>query len=537
MASTEAMITRDDHDTRIPAPEECVLPLVLDRQARRIGDKTFVIFEDGSCWTYAEARRQAIGTATALEKLGVQRGDHVAVCLPNGPTMLRVWLGINYLGAVFAPIHTEFRGQMLEHVLRNSDSELLVVHADYAEQFAGIDLSSLRRAVICGGNTALVRLPVAIVDAACMEAGDDDPVPPTPTLQPWDVQLIHYTSGTTGPSKGVPITYLQLYVMQRDFSRYFRPDDRYLMLYPLFHVAGTDCMAMIIHSGATAVVPARFQTAAFWATVRQYGITFVDLIFSMVSFLLNEPPRSEDRDHPLRTALIVPLGKEAFDFAKRFGVSIYSGFDMTEVPPLFVTELNPSEPGTCGRLLPGYQVRLVDEHDREVTEGDVGELVVRADCPWVIATYYHKDPEATVRAWRNGWFHTGDAFRRDAAGNYFHMGRIKDVIRRRGENISARELEDVALGHPGVAECAAIAVPSAYGEDEVLLVAVSKSGTVIDAGELVDFLGPRLPRFMLPRYVRVVDELPRSVTTKVRKELLRSEGVTADTWDREAHRG
>ncbi len=522
-----------DRDPRIPPAEQCVLPQVLERRARELGDKTFAIFDEEHSWSYAEARRQALRTARALRELGVGRGDNVAVCLPNGAACLRVWLGLNYLGAVFAPVNTALRGRILQHVLSNAEARLLVLHADYAAQFADLRPGTVARIVLCGG-AADTGLPAEVLPESALDPADGDAVLPDPGLQPWDLQLIHYTSGTSGPSKGVPITYLQLYVMQRGFSRLFGPDDRYLLLFPLFHIGGTDCVAMVIHLGASVVIPPRFRTGEFWPLVRRHGVTFTDLIYSMVSFLLREPARGDDREHTLRTVLIAPLGREAFSFAGRFGVDIFSGFDMTELPPIFVTELNPTQPGLCGRLQEGYQARLVDELDCEVPPGAVGELIVRADCPWVIATGYHRDPAASARAWRNGWFHTGDAFRRDAEGDWYFMGRTRDVLRRRGENISAQELEDEVLAHPGVLECAAIGVPSEHGEEDVLLAVVPKPGTFLAARALIGFLAPRLPPYMIPRYIRIMAVLPKSTTSKIQKQSLRSEGVTPDTFDRDA---
>ena len=198
-----------------------------------------------------------------------------------------------------------------------------------------------------------------------------------------------------------------------------------------------------------------------------------------------------------------------------------------------VSGLNPTPLGTCGKVRAGIEARVVDENDCEVASGEIGELMVRADRPWSMNSGYFGNPEATARAWRNGWFHTGDAFRRDADGNFFFVDRMKDAIRRRGENISSFEVEAEVGSHPSVQECAVVAVPSELGEDEVLVALVAQPGVEIDPKQLIEYLIPRMAHFMVPRYVRIVLELPKTPTQKVQKHLIRGEGVTADTWDRE----
>jgi crotonobetaine/carnitine-CoA ligase len=207
---------------------------------------------------------------------------------------------------------------------------------------------------------------------------------------------------------------------------------------------------------------------------------------------------------------------------------------MTEISSPIVSEANPKKLGTCGTIRPGVDVRLVDENDCEVPVGIVGEIIVRTDRPRAMNSGYHKNPEATAKAWRNGWFHTGDAFRRDSEGYFYFVDRVKDAIRRRGENISSFEVENDVTAHPDVREAAVIGVPSEYSEDEVMAVIAPVPGAQIDLVALMEFLVARMPYFMVPRYVRVMEELPKTPTAKVMKAELRTEGITPDTWDREA---
>src|SRR5690606_5835593 len=218
----------------------------------------------------------------------------------------------------------------------------------------------------------------------------------------------------------------------------------------------------------------------------------------------------------------------------RFGVDVYSVYNMTELGAPLETLANPVETGTCGRARPGFELRLVDQNDCEVPVGQAGELVVRSDMPWALSTGYAKDPAATANAWRNGWFHTGDLFTRDAAGNYYFCDRLKDAIRRRGENVSAFEVESEILAHPCVQEAAVVAVPSDHSEDEILAVLAPVPGREIDPRDVLEFLRPRLAHFMIPRYIRILPSLPKTESQKVQKQVLRDQGLVPGTWDREA---
>jgi crotonobetaine/carnitine-CoA ligase len=269
--------------------------------------------------------------------------------------------------------------------------------------------------------------------------------------------------------------------------------------------------------------------------VRQFDVTGGCLVGAMTQFLLRQPPSSRDRDHPLRNVVTVPWNQDSRAVAERYGLQMHTAFNMTETAVPIRSHANPEMLGTCGQPRPGIEARVVDSNDIELPHGETGELILRASRPWEMSQGYYKNPQATAEAWRNGWFHTGDAFRRDAQGNFFFVDRIKDAIRRRGENISSFEVEAEALCHPAVLEAAAVAVPSSEGEDDVLLVVTTNAGHTVDPRGLLRFLAPRMAHFMLPRYVRVVPEMPKTPTAKIEKHRLKAAGVTADTWDREAH--
>lgn len=518
-------------DPRMPAPETCIQRYMLERWAAEQPEKVFAIFTDGSSWTYAETLRQAITTANALRALGVRQGERVMCWLPNGADCLRVWFGLNYLGAVFVPLNLAYRGNLLQHAVKLSEARLGIVHADLHQRLGEIERGTLEEIVVLGGRGDAVQ-GLTVHQGDRLASHDVRPPALDRPIAPWDLQSIIFTSGTTGPSKGVMSSYLHLYSMAAA-APFLRRDDRYMINLPMFHSGGVmPVTAMLIHGGAIVMVDA-FDTEAFWPTVRRTGITTAILLGVMGGFLLKRPPSPDDKDHTLRTCTYVPLNETAPQFHERFGTEVHTHFNMTEISMPIVSSPNPTALGSAGKPRAGVQVRLVDENDCEVPVGAVGEMVVRTDCPWAMNHGYAANPEATAAAWRNGWFHTGDGFRRDEEGNYYFVDRLKDAIRRRGENISSFEVESEMLAHPAVREAAAVAVKSEIAEDEVLGIVALKEGAAFDPAEFIEFLRPRMAHFMIPRYVRVVDGLPRTPTAKIEKVKLREQGLTPDTWDRD----
>jgi crotonobetaine/carnitine-CoA ligase len=311
-------------------------------------------------------------------------------------------------------------------------------------------------------------------------------------------------------------------------------EDRFLVNMPMFHIGGMGIVFNMLIRGASIAMMENFTTDTFWPFVRDTECTSIFMLGVMASFLLKQPATDQDRNHKVRLAFMVPLTEEAQQFRERFGIDIYTIFNMTEISSPVISEPNPTKTGTCGKARPGVELRLVDANDCEVATGDIGEMIIRTDRPYAMNSGYYKNPEATAEAWRNGWFHTGDCFRKDEQGFYYFVDRVKDAIRRRGENISSFEVEAEVIAYPAVQEVAAIGVASEHSEDEVMVVVAPVAGQDIDAETLLHFLMERMPHFMVPRYIRVLPELPKTPTAKVQKVELRKEGITADTWDREA---
>jgi len=518
---------------RVPSRGECVVGDLLRRWARERPTKNFLEFEDGDAWTFAATLDRVQRAAGGLQALGVVQGAHVLCWMPNVREAVLTWLAANYLGAVHMPLNTAYRGNLLRQAIELSDARVLVVHASLADRLREVATAQLQHVVVIGGVAPELPAGLTAHDGTALSGAAR--AEPSRPVEPWDANYIMLTSGTTGPSKAVLCTYVQAWCGAAMGMDYFDAEDRVLANLPLFHVSGAGAVMDRLTKGGTCVLYDGFKPATFWDTIRQFSITGCCLVGAMTQFLLRQPPSARDREHPLRNVITVPWNQDSKAVAERYGLQMHTAFNMTETAVPIRSSANPPALGTCGQPRAGIEARVVDGNDIEVPHGETGELILRAARPWEMSQGYYKNPQATAAAWRNGWFHTGDAFRRDADGNFFFVDRIKDAIRRRGENISSFEVEAEVLCHPAVQEAAAVAVPSADSEDEVLLVVTATAGHVIEPRELLRFLVPRMAHFMLPRFIRVIAEMPKTPTAKIEKHRLKAAGVTADTWDREAH--
>ncbi|MFT6771270.1 MAG: crotonobetaine/carnitine-CoA ligase [Congregibacter sp.] len=515
----------------MPDKDDCVLRYRLDRGAGEHPDRRLALFDDGIEWTWAQARDAVRETAAGLQALGLSSGAPLLVWLPNGRDMVRLWFAANYIGAVFVPLNTAYRGSILEHAINLTEGQLLIAHSGLLDRLEGLDLQHLR-CVVCAdtqpGNVDIssrIRLEApAALQGVTAELDDTQPV------NPWDTQCVIYTSGTTGPSKGVLSPYLQLYTTAVVNYGRMQSGDCILVNLPMFHVGGTSPIYAALIRGGSFYLVDGFNTGEYWNQVRRGDCcTSAGLIGAMAPFIAAAEPRDDDSDNPLRYMTMFPINQQTVDLGRRFGFSHITGFNMTEVSTPLISDVDSLVFSSCGRPRSGVSCRLVDEWDIEVAPGDVGELIVRADLPWTMNSGYMNMPEATAQAWRNGWFHTGDMFRQDADDNFYFVDRLKDMIRRRGENISSVEVETEVLHYPGIDEVAAVGVPSESGEEEVLIVVVSKGE--VEPRDLHEFLAKRLPYFMVPRYIRQVSSIPKTDTNKPRKLLFRDEGIGPGVWD------
>jgi crotonobetaine/carnitine-CoA ligase len=510
----------------------CVLRYALERNARTKPDDIFAAFEGGERWTFAQTLQQVESFAGNLNELGVRQGDHVVLVLPTSPLALRAMFAINYLGAVYVPVNPALKGSSLEHVLRNAGAAFAIVHDRVLDRVLAAAPPALKTIVRSSDAAAPGDVAVQPISALTKPSAPP-PAPPKP-IRPFDTQSIIYTSGTTGRSKGVLSSYMHAYsCVGPDAWNCLTADDRQLLHMPIFHIGGAFIATVALCVGSSIAVVSHFRTEAFWDQIRELEVTSAFLLGAMATFLLKQPPRASDRNHGLRMVFIVPLGQSGPAFHDRFGVDVFTLFNMTEICTPLISRANPVKHSICGRPRAGVEVRLVDDNDCSVADGEVGQLILRTEAPWAMNHGYNNNPQATADAWRNGWFHTGDAFIGDADGDYRFVDRLKDAIRRRGENISSYEIEVELLSHPSIREAAAIPVASEFTEDEVLVVLAPASGASLDPEEIIQHLLPRMAPHMLPRFIRIMDELPKTPTAKVEKHILRAEGVTADTWDRE----
>lgn len=511
--------------------EKAVLRYLLDTHAQSRPDAPFVQFWPGDCWSYEEARTRVRLRATALVRAGVKRGDHVLCLMDNGPDLLCSWFAINYLGAIYVPINTGARGPILAHILRDADAKVLIADASLTHLLAEVDPGTVSKVLTVQGQAERIAgyTVSPLIDA---DEEDSDALSLATPIEPWDTQAIMYTSGTTGNAKGVVSSYTQLYTMGPDAFDGVSADDRCLICGPIFHCGSTLFVYAMLARGLSISMVRSFRTGDFWPAVRETGATFCLLLGVMASFLLKQPRAQDERNHPLRRVFITPFGEDGPLFAERFGVEAWTIYNMTEIASPLHAGPGITVKGITGKPRPWCELQIVDANDIPIPDGEVGELVIRSHRPWALMKGYYNNPQATAEAMRNGWFHTGDSFRRDTDGSFYFVDRLKDVIRRRGENISSFALESEVLNLPEIRECAALAVPSEFSEDEVLIVVSPTEGHSIDPASVLSRLSEVLPGFMVPRYLRVLEELPKTASGKVQKHYLRTTGVTADTYER-----
>jgi carnitine-CoA ligase len=513
-------------------------PHALAYWAERNPDGIAVEHVDGPRMTFSEFHEGCLRWAGAYRRAGIGPGTHVATMLPNGFDCLRIWLGLGWVKAVEIPLNVALRGRMLHYLLENSDSTTVVIGSDYLERLAEVagDLPMLQRVVVVGEGGES-DLPVETVTAENFLAGALERDFEGPLYR--DVAAILYTSGTTGPSKGVVTPWAMIYQMSSWMPEDFvRTGEGLYCTMPMFHNSGKTGLNTSLVRGARFVMREKFSATHFWDDVRATQCVAASLVGPMTALLWSQPVRPDEADNPLRSILLGPMIPEMEQFEKRFDVRVGTCYGQTEIGSPLAIGWDHGPWATCGRPRTDYpwtETRIVDSNDEPVETGTVGELIVRSPEPWALNMGYYKMPDKTAEAWRNGWFHTGDAFRVDEDGYYYFVDRMKDSIRRRGENISSFEVENFVIEHPGVADCAAVGVPTALGDDEVLVQIVATDPQSFDPATLIRFLTPRMPSYMLPRYVEVVEDLPRNETSmRVRKHEIRDRGLTAATWDREA---
>lgn len=515
------------------APHERTLPALLQRQAGRFAGRPLLRISGGT-WSFGEAAAAAAGRAATLLAAGLTAGDRVALMCSNRIEFLELFLGCGWMGCVCVPINTAAMGPQMAYYLANSGARLLVIEDQFVPRLAPVDVSATAlEAIWVVGTAAAGRATRGPETRSWPVAGAADP-PPAP-VRPGDPLAILYTSGTTGPAKGVICPHAQYVawgINSRDVLG-LRETDTLCTTLPLFHINALNTLAQALVVGCRAVFEPRFSASGFWAAMQAAEASVVYLLGAIVPILLTHPEAGGERNHRVRIGLGPGVPKEArAAFQRRTGVLLLDGYGSTETNFVIATAPDSPRPDVMGWLRPGFEARVVDEDDVDVPAGQPGELVLRAAEPFAFASGYFGMADKTVEAWRNLWFHTGDRVVRDADGAFRFIDRIKDAIRRRGENISSWEVEQVLLLHPAVAEAAVYPVRSELAEDEVMAALVLRPGAALDPDGVIEFCATRLPKFALPRYIDIRSDLPRTENGKVQKFRLRAEGVTPTSWER-----
>jgi crotonobetaine/carnitine-CoA ligase len=518
---------------------------VLDALAHRLAldpDGPYLDFE-GTALSARAVDETSGRLAAALAGLGVGPGDRVATLLENRPEQVLSFFAALKLGAVQVPINTAYKGDFLRHQLVDSGARVFVVQGDFASRAALVTnppLAELEAVVVVGEPDTAVG-GVAVHDwAALLDQAPADVGPPA-TVGPADLACFIYTAGTTGPSKGCMLSHHYIVSLAEQIARAWqrRPDDVVLTPLPLFHFnAISVCVVGTLLSGGSASLARRFSVSRFWPEVRRTGATMVSLLGSLAILIADAPDHPDQVGHRLRLCAAAPIPPPIDRiWRERFGCATFSGgYGLTEASLISMLPAGEeNRDGAAGKSNQHeFDVALVDDDDQPVAVGSIGEIVCRPRRPNLMFAGYWRRPDDTVAVLRNLWFHTGDLGRLDDDGFLYFVDRKKDYLRRRGENISSFELERIFHGHEAIQDVAVHSVPSDVAEDEVKVTAVLVEGVTLSEEALCRWAIDSLPYFAVPRYVEFRADLPRNPVGRVLKYQLREEGVTADTWDREA---
>jgi crotonobetaine/carnitine-CoA ligase len=507
------------------------VPAVLDRRAEECGDRIMMSI-DGTPVTFAQMRDRSCAAANVLTELGVQRGETVALFTGTCPEWVYFWLGAARIGAVTAAVNGASKGDFLLHALRLARAKVVITDRQRHPRLDDISdgVLTLRSTIVQGDSLA-----DKLAAASCSP-------PPAAPLEEHEIGALFFTSGTTGPSKAVATTWGYLFRTAATVAQAweFGPGDVLWTAMPLFHLSAAPTVLAPMLVGGTSVLAAEFHPGNVWDEIRACGAAGFAGAGAMVSMLWNLRPDPRDAELPIRFLSAAPIAADMYrEIEVRYGCRIVTMYGMTEAFPIaYKAVSDDGVPGTSGQVNPDFEVRIVDRHGNDVPEGIVGEIASRARTTHAMSEGYvssasggpflQVDPHPE-------WFRTGDLGILDHDQNLTYVDRVKDSLRRRGENVSSVEVEQTVMRHPAVLEAAAIAVPSELGEDDILVVVTLRPDAAVDYAELLDFCSAHMPYFCVPRYLEVLDEIPKNVIGRVRKDLLRSRGLGAGAWDREAH--
>ena len=499
--------------------------------------------------SYKELLDKVSKFAGVLSSLGVKKGDTVIIYMPMIPEAVVAMLSCARIGAVHSVVFGGFAPNELAIRIDDAKPKIMISASCGIEGKKTIPYKPLLDEAIKLAShkpekSVIYQRPQ--VQAELIASRDLDwnalmkdakPVPCV-SVAATDPLYILYTSGTTGPSKGAILSHYYYYNTAWSAIYYMRnsEEDVIYSCLPLFHANASmsNCYTALLCKASFAMGK-RFSLTTFWDEIASYKVTHTHVMGSILVLLMKQQPKPDDAQNTLKTVNSVPLIPESLEFEKRFGVKLIGMFGATETSICIASPFEETtKPNSCGKSLPQYDCRIFDDTDRECPPGVKGEIVVRGKLPFIQMEGYHNMPEATLNSFRNLWYHTGDWGIKDENGYFYFADRKKDAIRRRGENISSYEVEEVVNSHPAVLESAAIAIKDeVMTEDEVKICVVLKEGLKLSAEELIRYCKDRMAYFMVPRYVEFMKEFPKTPNQKIQKFILRDQGVTAGTWDRE----
>jgi carnitine-CoA ligase len=535
------MVATGSADTWSLGEQDTVIA-ALERAVAAHPDRVLLDFS-GDLYTYAQVDQLSTRLANSLASLGVHAGQTVVTMLDNNIDAVISWLAVNKLCAVSVPINTALRGDFLRHQLADAGAPVVICEGDYVERIAAVadQLHEVKRVLYRDTTPVAVCGTLALAPLDAHRGSDDTPLSRKPN--PWELACLIYTSGTTGPSKGCMISYNFMCSLARQQLRAgpATASDITITPLPLFHM---NALAVGILSnilvGARVAIVARFSVSKFWSEVERSGATIASILGGMGGLLANAPDDEAARRcfgqiHTVRGNPFTETTKQIWH--ERFGAKQVggNGYGLTEA--CVITSLAAGEyaaPGSSGKRIPEYDVRIVDDLDRELPPNTPGEIVCRPLQPDVMFMGYWRRPEDTLKLMRNMWFHTGDIGKFDDQGFFYFVDRKKDYLRRRGENISSFEMEAAFSRHPDIAEVAVHAVPSDKGEDDVKVTAILNPDATLSAESLFHWATQAVPYYALPRYIEFRDKLPKNPQGRILKYQLRDEGKTPATWDLEA---
>jgi crotonobetaine/carnitine-CoA ligase len=520
-----------------PTHSESTLGKLLHSRAAQHPDQLFAYYNDQTL-TYSALYLDACKAARGLHELGITKGDKVAILMHNCLEYVAAWFGIAMLGAVEVPINFNCKGLSLAYALRQSDSKALLMHDTLVPAVVPLQdrVENLQQVIIVSREIGTLRQPVWSWETLGWdELMTAPPDPPSVQVAQHDLMAIMYTSGSTGPAKGVmlPHRYALHFAEQKVRHMKTGPDDCIFNCYPMFNATGqfeTTLPAMIA-SARVAHVP-RFSARTFWDQIRRYSATEFVYMGGILTILFKQPERPSDYDNPVRAAYGVPTPPDIHRaFERRFGLKLIEVYGSTEAGVVTYNPYDDNRVGACGKPTAGYEITIADDDDRELATGEAGEILVRPRQPFIMLQGYYKMPERTLKAFRNLWYHSGDLGHVDDDGFLYFAGRKDDRIRRLGYNISPAEIESICNTHPQVLDSAALGLPGESGEEDVLLVVLPREGCQPDPASLFNFCVENLPYYMAPRFIRYVEEFPRTPTMRVEKYRLKEEGIAPGCWD------